>query len=174
MARTGRPTKLTPAVKAEVCDAIRLGVPYEHAARAAGIADNTLRSWRERGEAGEQPFADFLRDVNRAESEGLVSWLRRIDTEDSWQRFAWKAERRFPHLFALRQRLEHTGADGGPIKTENTDTPAVDRDTLRAALALLDEARADTVREAEAAVSEAARHVNGTTNGNGSNGNGRH
>lgn len=170
--RTGRPTKLTPEVSADVCEAIRLGMPYELAALSAGISERTFSSWRERGENGEQPFATFLRDLKRAEADGLRDWLARLGDpdDDKWQRWAWKAERRFPQHFALRARLEHTGADGGPIRARVEH--AVDVRTLQAAAALLDEAEADTVREAEAAVSEAASGVNGHANGHVANGNG--
>lgn len=175
----GRPTKLTDEVKAKVLHAIRIGAPFELAAASAGICERTLHNWREWGQDGREPYAEFLQEAKLAEGEGLVDWLGRIGDpdDDKWQRWAWKAERRFPQHFALRARLEHTGADGGPIRSR-AEIAVVDTRALAAAAALLDEAEAQVIGEAEDAVRTAVNGRNGhakATNGNGNgNGNGHH
>jgi hypothetical protein len=44
----GRPTKLTPAVTAEIAAELEGGATLAEAASAAGVSVRTLRAWRER------------------------------------------------------------------------------------------------------------------------------
>ena len=64
--RTGRPTKLTPTVRENICRLIREGVPADASAVSIGIARRTFFDWLERGRAGEPLYAEFQLAVDEA------------------------------------------------------------------------------------------------------------
>lgn len=102
----GRPTSLTPEVQRAICLSLRGGNYRETAAQAAGIHRNTLRSWVQRGEAGEEPYAEFLCALEKAEACGERKLLRNIRKGvDGWQSQAWILERRWPGRWSGRVRV---------------------------------------------------------------------
>ena len=72
-----RPTDCTPDTIARVCEALELGVSWAAAAAHAGLAEQTLITWRKRGQTGKQPvtldhceqFGPFVRLVPEEESQ---------------------------------------------------------------------------------------------------------
>ncbi len=107
-----RSYKRTPEVEKRLFDAIRLGATYKLASQYAGIDPATFWRWMEKD-------ATFATQVKEAEGAAVVGWLAKIEkaaSDGNWQAAAWKMERRYPEDYSLRQRLEHTGADGGPIE----------------------------------------------------------
>lgn len=120
-----RPTKCTKRFRDAYCQAIRDGLSYESAAAEAGVfSESTILDWRARGEAGEEPYATFSRDEKRA----VADWERkRLEAMDAagpnWPREAWKLERRKPDVYGKRERVEHTGADGGPMQVQTIPLP---------------------------------------------------
>jgi len=82
--------------------------------------------------------AQLVQRIGIAEGEAAQRWLAQIeqaaqgktvtDTDGNqvvlvppcWQAAAWKLERRYPEAYG-RRRVEHTGADGGPISLAMTD-----------------------------------------------------
>jgi hypothetical protein len=135
----GRPSKLTPETHKIIVEAVRAGLYYEDAANVAGICYDTLNNWRLRGEAEaerrqgrvkegtrqwekEEPYFQFFEALKRAEGSAIMGWMQKIETaanEGAWQAAAWKAERRYPERYG-RHRVEHTGKDGDPIRSEST------------------------------------------------------
>lgn len=134
-----RPTKLTPDVQQKIEQALRLGATYELAAQYAGIHYDTFNEWRKRGEAeikrvlenskasiraDELPFTEFYEATQKAESEGAMGWLAKIEkaaNDGNWQAAAWKLERRYPRDYGRTVvSNEHTGANGGAIETTAT------------------------------------------------------
>ena len=104
----GRPSKLTPEVEARIAEAVELGATWERAADAAGVGASTLRDWRQRGEAGEVPFAAFLASLKRAEGAGVERALRTIREAaegGAWQASAWILERRYPADYGRRSEV---------------------------------------------------------------------
>ena len=104
----GRPLKLTPETQARIVEAVELGATWERAADAAGVGASTLRDWRQRGEAGEKPFAAFLASVKRAEGAGVERALRVIRKAaegGAWQASAWLLERRYPADYGRRSEV---------------------------------------------------------------------
>lgn len=128
----GRPSKFTDDVKARIVKGIKLGMSYELAAQYGGVTYETFNEWRKQGQAdGQGPFFDFSEDIAKAEADGLANWLQKIEdaSDEEWQAAAWKAERRYPHLYGRRVQ-EHTGKDGGAlivriVRGESYDSPNV-------------------------------------------------
>lgn len=112
----GRPTSLTPEVRARIIAAIQAGNYRDTACRAAGVTDRSLRNWCERGEAGEEPYATFLADLGCAEANAEMDLLAEIKAAQPsitgeggsgptpWQSRAWIMERRWPKRWAARIR----------------------------------------------------------------------
>jgi transposase len=113
-----RPTKLTASVIKKIVEAIKAGATHEHAAQYAGIHVATFYDWKAKADAGEEAFAEFAEALKTAEGKGAVELLKKIQSaaEDPkyWAAAAWILERRHPDTYG-RQRIEHTGKDGGPI-----------------------------------------------------------
>lgn len=94
----GRPTKRTPETTKKVCDAIRAGATFEHAAAFAGVSYATFAEWRVR-------FPDFAEAVKAAEGAGAVALLAKLQaaaTSGHWQAAAWILERRHPTVYGRR------------------------------------------------------------------------
>lgn len=116
-----RRSKYTPETVDKITQAIRLGATYQLACDYAGISYETFNQWRKAKPA-------FSEALKLAEGEGVLKSLAVIERaangvrgEDgeyvlipSWQAAAWKLERRYPEMYG-KQRLELTGANGGPV-----------------------------------------------------------
>ena len=116
MAARGRPTACTQDTIDRYCDAIIDGLSLRSAAAEAGICTNTADNWAKRGEAGEEPFAEFLRQREKA----IAVWERKRqaamdEAGPQWAREAWRLERRLPDEYGKRERHELTGAGGGAL-----------------------------------------------------------
>jgi len=159
--RLGGPVLLGPrgpAVTKRFCEALRRGLPKRLAAAAAGIGERTYHSWRQRGEAGEEPYASFMAKVYEVEAEladdllrSLVGVATGIDEgtkdADKIKAAMFLLERRFPRDFGSKRAVELTGAEGGPVKTEasqpvftDAQLAAMSPEQLAAALDALGEA----------------------------------
>lgn len=101
-----RPTSLTPEVQAIVVEAIGRGLYRETAAALAGVSRRSLNNWEDRGATGEEPYAEFLHVMKKAEAsaESIVIDGVRAGCE-GWQSKAWIAERRWPARWGGRVRL---------------------------------------------------------------------
>lgn len=123
MARTGRPTKLTPARQKQICALLKTGVPEEAAAIRSGIDRATFFRWVATGEKTKAGlYHDFSAEVKRAiaESEAaLVKLIRKAATDfKTWQAAAWLLERRFPARYTRLERRELSGPDGRPVQVQ--------------------------------------------------------
>jgi hypothetical protein len=102
----GRPTKLTPELQKKIVKLVRDGNYFETAAQAAGIAKSTLYDWLKRGEAGEEPFAEFSNALKKAEAEAEVDVVATIRAglrdAPQWQSAMTFAERRWASRYARR------------------------------------------------------------------------
>lgn len=124
MAKIGRPSKLTPAVKQRLLDAIRAGNYFEAACVYAGIGETTFYRWMEKGEkANSGEFREFWESVKRAEAEAeariVALWQQEIP--GNWQAARDFLARRYPERWASREKVhtELTGKDGGPIEIDD-------------------------------------------------------
>jgi hypothetical protein len=117
----GRPCKLTKKTQDAICRALANGNTRADAATLAGVVQATLYRWLAEGrkqESGE--FRDLLEAVKRAESQAVDANVKHIKRAASkqWQAAAWWLERRRPKQFGRRERLEHTGPNGAPLRIE--------------------------------------------------------
>ncbi len=102
----GRPTSLTPDVQAIVVEAIGRGLYRETAAQLAGVVRKTLWNWEQRGEAGEEPYAEFFHAIKKAEAQAESDVIDGVRAGcEGWQSKAWIAERRWPSRWSGRVRV---------------------------------------------------------------------
>jgi transposase-like protein len=105
--RTGRPTKLTPALQARIVKLVREGNYPETAAQSEGVSRATYYEWMERGRRRESPFADFSDAVTRARATaqrkmlGIVVKAAPTDPENA----RWYLERTAPDRFGRRDKM---------------------------------------------------------------------
>lgn len=102
----------TPDARDKILGAIAIGTPTPSAYRWQGFTEQSFMAWLEadrdlaseivKKEAGVEPF--FLSKIVTAANKGI------------WTAAAWILERRFPDVWALRQRLEHSAPGGGPVE----------------------------------------------------------
>jgi Tfp pilus assembly protein FimT len=85
------------------------------------------RKEQERIEAGLEPneaesdFLEFFNAVEKAKAEAVsrnVAIIQKSAHSGTWQAAAWWLERTQQQIFGRKQQLEHTGAEGQPIKLE--------------------------------------------------------
>lgn len=150
-----------------IMEAIKAGVSFKDAAKAAGISERSFYEYRSIGqewvpalETGDSVpsdlllFAQFARDLEKADGEAIVSAIAIIKAaargrapkivdgvvldkgaKPEWMAAAWLAERKNPADYARPSRVEHTGKDGGPIKTDRvadlSKLSVAERRTLR-------------------------------------------
>ena len=109
MPDTGRPSKLTPAAKEKVLQALGLGNTRAHAAAYAGIDAATLRRWMGRGrDEKEGSYTQLRQAVLQAESRAQMlatGCIAKAIRDGDWKAAAWMLERRVPEHYAPRSRL---------------------------------------------------------------------
>lgn len=102
----GAPTKLDDLTAQRIVAAVETGAPWYMAAAAGGVSRSTLKAWKAKARAGEEPYAAFLARLEKAQAAGAVAVLdiiQKAAQSGTWQAAAWILERRYPKLFALRK-----------------------------------------------------------------------
>lgn len=121
-----KPTRLTAATSRLIRDALRAGNYLETAASLADVGRSTIFAWIKNGRAdlddGKRStlHARFVIDVDNAIADAERAMLNEITAHriNDWRSTAWRLERRHPDRWGPKQRLEHTGVDGGPIELD--------------------------------------------------------
>jgi hypothetical protein len=123
-----RPTKLEFSMLSAVGPLIADGLSYEGIAAELGVSRRVLFDWLARGEVADAPegdelFVQFALAVRKAEAElerKLLADMRgAAGKRGEYNRFAWILERRFQTRWGAKQRIEHTGAEGGAIQIDD-------------------------------------------------------
>ena len=117
----GRPSKRTPEITVQICDAISYGLTDEEVAAMVGIDDSTLTRWKKDPE--------FCGAIKKAVAIRKLDRLKRIESgEPGWQGTAWAMERQYPKEFSrpevqLQYRLAENAAKTGDasISAEELD-----------------------------------------------------
>jgi hypothetical protein len=127
----GRPTKLTPAIQETIASIIRSGNYLSTAAATVGIGNSTIGIWMQRGDSDPEEHPDWeiyrqFRDAvegARAEAERrFLGIIADAAGDGTWQAAAWFLERSAPQRWGRFNRIEVTGADGGPVQVEHRAT----------------------------------------------------
>lgn len=126
----GRPTKYNPAFCARVIELGQEGCGKAEIASELDVTRETVNEWA-------KAHADFSDALQRAHDHSLAWWEKQGRTNlatAGFQSSLWKQAMsgRFP-LEPYRERVEHTGAEGGPIQTATRiDTSGLTDEQLRA------------------------------------------
>lgn len=133
--KVGAPTKFTPEIAENIIQSIRMGNYVDVAALCAGIQRDRLKEWLYKGANGHRTYKQFTQDIQQAIAESEQRDLTLIDMaamQGFWQAAAWKLERKFPNRWGKVQKIEMTGAEGGPIETTTKmDLGKLNLDQLR-------------------------------------------
>lgn len=108
---SGRPSKFTPERCASIIDAISHRIPYEMAAEANGICEDTLYEWLKIGRKHHKEgilseYAIFSEALKKAEMTKVRQHLDIVaERPERWQADAWILERRWYKHFGANAQL---------------------------------------------------------------------
>lgn len=92
-----------------IVENVRLGLDVSSAASAAGVNPKLIYDWIRRGEQNiNELYAQFVQDLYKAAAEYEASHLQNITQHSShdWRASAWILERRYPHKWGSKSKLE--------------------------------------------------------------------
>lgn len=129
---TGRPTKLTPELQAEMVNIIRGGNYVETACAYVGLNKSTFYDWMKRGareldrvkknpkarvRKDEQIYVEFSNAIKKAEAEAEARDVLTIGkaAETQWQAAAWRLERRLPKKWGRHRPQDEGDSSNRPI-----------------------------------------------------------
>jgi hypothetical protein len=128
----GRNPECTPeridALVAAVREGMKRYLPFNHALEKAEISERTYYHWRKKWRAGEEPYATQVAKVEAVRGElerrlaHRIGRLAKSGTKEDSVRLAatkYMLERYYPETWGPAQKLELTGKDGDPIRTES-------------------------------------------------------
>jgi hypothetical protein len=158
----GRPSKLTPQVKAKLKEAFAYGLNDDQAAALVGVSAFTLTLWK-RNPA-------FVKEIQGAVTERLLVRLKRIEEgENGWQGCGWILERLLPRqwakpevLIAVQNNLTLNGAGGsGGLALEQMVIADLQFEKLRQNPNYQHRKAEQPAREVEATVSSVPEDLSG-------------
>ena len=109
--KLGRPTKFTPERRTAIIDAISHRIPYEYAAEANGICEDTLYEWikigkQHRKQGIESDYSIFSESIKKAEMDKMRGHLDIIAARPQrWTADAWILERRWHKHFSSNAQI---------------------------------------------------------------------
>lgn len=125
----GAPRKilLRPEMIKTISEAVELGAHLSLACKAGCIAYSTFREYLIQGEEDvasdirpeDSIYRQLYEAVQAAQYRCMLRQLAIIEKaaqRGEWTAAAWKLERNWPELYALRGRIELTGPGGGPVQ----------------------------------------------------------
>jgi len=142
MGRRSKLEEFSDGEKATLLKLLRVGNFRVTACAAVGITQQTLRNWQERARAGEEKFAEFMDEVERAEAQAEIDTVnviamcargelpkdkdgnvipKDVRTFRDWKAAAFILERRGARRWAPMQR-KVTGK-GGEAPVPSTPSP---------------------------------------------------
>src|SRR5665648_636178 len=96
--KVGRPTKLTPELRAEIVIFLKAGNFIETVCVIVGINKSTFYAWMKRGDLSTRPdkYTKFRDEVEKAQawSEARDVAIITKHSENKWRAAAWKLEHR--------------------------------------------------------------------------------
>lgn len=120
---------LTKKLGREICERVGRGVPKSYAAKASGVALNTVLEWERRGRGeDERPATDttiwFAAEMEKAVARFVESKVVEISNDEAWQAKAWLLERRFPDEFGRREIQRYEGVVDHTVRVELAFDPS--------------------------------------------------
>lgn len=116
----GRPTKFDKALAERIVQLVRAGNYIETSAAAAGLSKDTLYRWLKEGaredHGAKREFSDAVEKAQAEAEAANLALIGKAALGGTWQAAAWRLERMHPERYAQKQKLEHTGADGGALQ----------------------------------------------------------
>ena len=115
----GRPTKLTPALQAQICEYISREDLYAvDACALCGISYKTFDRWMERGNVaakGDRQYEEFCLAIKEAEAKAKLRLLQDMKADKRYfAMYMTILERRFPAQYGRQDRTQHE--HGGALK----------------------------------------------------------
>lgn len=120
--KSGRPTKLTKELQAEIVKYLKVGNYVEVAASIVGIHKDSLYEWLKRGarekarrKKGEKPnyaeskyvsFSDAVKSAQGKAEAINLGFIHAAARKGQWQAAAWHLERMFPAKWGRRDNLK--------------------------------------------------------------------
>ena len=99
--------KLTPEAEVEILNLVAAGNTLNDAVRAVGVVSETARNWVKWGNAGREPYAEFVAKLGMAKAKAMTSYNAAINvaTITDWRAAKFQIER-----IEKRQVQEHQDA----------------------------------------------------------------
>jgi hypothetical protein len=106
--KRGRRSILNEKLQRKICGLLSQGSAIKSACIICGIGERTFYDWRDKGRAGEEPFARFFSAVTRAREQHKANLIQRIVAaiKADWKAAAWLLERQFPADFSRPEQRE--------------------------------------------------------------------
>jgi transposase-like protein len=129
----GRPSKFTPDRRTAIIDAISHRIPYEYAAEANGICEETLYEWlriakQHRKDGIDSEYTEFSEAIKRAEMTRMREHSDMIAAKpERWQADAWLLERRWYKHYGPNAQLNELNhklsrlVDGEPNESKRNE-----------------------------------------------------
>ncbi len=100
--KRGRRILLNAKLQKQICGYLSDCCTIRTACEATGISETSFFEWHRRGEAGEQPFAQFAQAVTRARGRAKVRIVRSLLDEKDWRPRLEMLARVFPDEYGRR------------------------------------------------------------------------
>jgi hypothetical protein len=102
-AKPGPKPAVTPQIKADILESLRLGLSLAAALRCANVSRQQYRT-------AVANDAEFNRGIKSAADQGKRHHLQRVhDAERNWQASAWFLERKYGAEFGQRVKVQTSG-----------------------------------------------------------------
>ena len=106
-----RPTKRSPEREQVILNALRLGNTRRNSAAYAEISHETFYNWLD-----DLTFRDAVEKAEADAEARFVGQIVKAAHDGTWTAAAWWLERRRREHYGKQERVELTGADGGPVR----------------------------------------------------------
>lgn len=106
-----RPSKRSPEREQVILNALRLGNTRTAAAAYAEVHRDTFYEW-----LGDPTFSDAVEKAEADAEARFVGQIVKAAHDGTWTAAAWWLERRRREHYGKQERVEVTGADGGPVR----------------------------------------------------------
>lgn len=94
----------------EICGLLASGVNRTDSCSLADIHYETFTEWMKKLE-----FSEAIKKAESSCKKRNIDMIQKASIT-TWQAAAWWLERKHPEEFGLRNKVEHTGADGEPLR----------------------------------------------------------